>query len=130
MSKVPTLAAQLAATSPNKIFSTILDIILTQPLQNRLSKVKPAIISFISHPIIKELLENSDAPAAPPSSPSHNLKLQKIQDTLSLLTKAIEGLKKATPTSNKHSAPKPSRQKAIGKPFPPIPLHFFGNSRI
>ena len=117
MSKVPTLAAQLVASPSDKIFGSILDIIISQSPQNRLNKVKPAINSFISHPIIKELLEDSDAPASPPPPPSDNLELQKIQDTLSSLTKAIKGLKKATPTSDKHSAPKASRQKAAGKPY-------------
>ena len=91
------LAAQLAAHSPTDIFSTILNLIISQPPHKRPTKVGPAILSFISHPTIKELLEESDAPAPPSSSPLNNLELKKIQDTLTSLSKAIEGLKKANP---------------------------------
>ena len=129
MSKAPTLVAQLNAIPSDKLFSTILDIIISLPPQNRQAKAKSAINSFISHPIIKELLEDGDATAPPPSLPSYNLELQKIQDTLSSLTKAVESLKKATPASNNHPAPKPNRQKAAGKPSPPSSHTFLAIAR-
>ena len=123
MSNIPTLASQLAMHPPDKIFSTLLDVILASTPNARLTNMQPELISFILHPIIKEMLEEGDAPAPPPPPPSNNLELQKIQDTLSSLTKAIEGLKKATPPSNKQPAPKPSTQKGTGK-APPNPRTF------
>ena len=123
MSNIPTLASQLASHPPDKIFSTLLDIIIASTPNAQLTKVKPELISFISHPVIKELLEEGDAPALPRPTSSDNLELLKIQDTLSSLTKAIEGLRKANPPSNKQPAPKPSTQKGAGK-SPPNPRTF------
>ena len=99
------LASQLASHPPDKIFSTLLDVIIASTPNTRLTKVKPELISFISHLIIKEMLEEGDAPTLPPPVSSDNLELQKIQDTLFSLTKAVEGLRKATPPLQQTASP-------------------------
>ena len=111
MSKAPTLLTQLAEYPPELVFTSLLEVIKASPPQIQLIKVKPHLSTFLSHPTIKELIREGDAPAPPSSPPSDNLDLQKIQESLSSLTKAVEDLKKASPTSNKTSPPKLSKQK-------------------
>jgi hypothetical protein len=112
-----TLIFPLKSAGPGLVFETLLNIFIATPPQTRLEQIKPHLTLFFNHLIIKELLEIGNAPAIPPPI-SNNLELQKIQNTLSLLTKAIEGLKKASTTPNKPNAPKPSKLKDVGKSSP------------
>jgi len=57
--------------------------------------VKLHLLTFISHPVMKELISQSNAPAQATVDSSPNLDLQKIQDSLLQLSKAVEALKKA-----------------------------------
>jgi len=80
MSNIPTHIPAL--NSPEKAFEYILNTIIHTELQVWLAKVRPHLYIFIAHPIIKELISKSDAPAQPPVNTSPNLDLQKIQDSL------------------------------------------------
>ena len=84
-----------------------------------MAKVKPQLKIFLSHPIIKELLEETHAPPYPQATPPTNPDLQAIQATLTELTKAVEDLKKGTTNPHKTAAPKPSKQKAAPSSPPP-----------
>ena len=63
---------------PQAFENLLLMIICTEP-SVQLAKVKPHLLTFISHPIIKELIGQVDAPALPAVATPPNLKLQKIQ---------------------------------------------------
>jgi len=110
--------------SPEEAFMYMLKIIsCTQPYI-WLAKIRPHLLTFISHPTIKELIGQSDAPAQTSVDTSPKLDLQKIQDSLLQLSKAVEALKKAPPSppSNKDANASKSKQK-LSTPH----LHFFGN---
>ena len=112
---------------PQAFENLLLMIICTEP-DIQLAKVKPHLIAFTSHPIIKGLIGQSDAPAQAIVDTSPNLDLQKIQDSLLQLSKAVEALKKAPPPlSNKDSKASKSKQKS-SVPVQPPPLHFFSDS--
>jgi len=71
MSNTPT---QLPALdSPEKAFDYILTSIIRTELHIQLAKVKPNLLRFILHPIIKELIGKSNAPAQPTVDNSPNL---------------------------------------------------------
>ena len=80
MSKVPTVPRPLG--SPKDSFDNILNAIISTDPSKREALIKPHLLSFIAHPIIKELLGQSKTPApAKPPSPQ-TLELKQIQDTL------------------------------------------------
>jgi len=111
MSNVPT---------PSQAFENILFMIICTSPDIRLAKVKPYLLTFISHPIIKELIGQSDAPAQADVDTSPNLDLQKIQESLQQLSKAVEALKKAPPpSSNKDTKASKSKQKSSAPPSAP-----------
>ena len=112
MSNLPTL--QRVFKNPKEVFESLLSAILSIHPINRETDVKPHLITFISHPIIKDIIRKSDAT-------SHNLELKKIQITLNSLTNAIEDLKKRTSTYNKPSPNYPSKQQRGDTP--PKPTH-------
>jgi len=89
-----------ALNSPEKAFEYILSTIICTEPEIWLAKVKPVLLTFISHPIIKELIGQSEVPAQAKNDNSPNLDLQKIQDSLQQLSKAVEALKKAPPPSH------------------------------
>ena len=99
MLNIPTVHRPLG--SPKDSFDTILNAIIATEPSKRGVIVKPHLISFISHPIIKELLGQSKNPATTEVKSSQNLELKQIQDTLSLLSKAVDRLSKGnTPSKN------------------------------
>jgi len=119
---------------PSQAFEKILDMIICTKLHIWLAKVKPHLLTFISYPTIKELIGQSDTPAPPTVNNTPNLELQKIQDSLMQLSKAVEALKKAPPLSNKDTTPSKSKQKssaplknqpctfsAVARAWPPNP---------
>jgi hypothetical protein len=115
MSKFPT--PQRALDGPKEAFDCVLEhIIATQPA-NREAKIKPHLLNFISHPIIKELIGCSDDP--PAQTDSNNLELARIQETLVQLSKAVDTLKKDNTTPSEKANPR-SKQKAsaTSKPAP------------
>ena len=77
MSKKP-LSKQIRNIPPAQIFNSLLDAFTALSSQFRLQKLKPLLITFTLHPTIKELLDDSNAPAPPPPAPSDNLELKKI----------------------------------------------------
>jgi len=109
---------------PFQAFENLLLIITHTELSIQLAKVKPHLLTFITYPIIKELIGQSEALAQANIDTSSNLDLQKIQDSLQQLSKAVEALKKAPPPpSNKGVNAAKSKQKA-STPYNP-PTHTF-----
>ena len=105
---------------PSQAFENILHMIICTSPDIQLAKVKPHLLTFISHPIIKELIGQSDAPAQADVNTSPNLDLQKIQESLQQLSKAVEALKKAPPPfSNKDTKASKSKQKSPAPPSAP-----------
>ena len=104
MSKVPTVPRPLR--SPKDSFDNILNAIISTDPSKREAIIKPHLLSFIAHPIIKELLGQSKTPApAEPPSPQ-TLELKQIQDALSSLSKAVDRLSKGNnPSKNPPSTP-------------------------
>ena len=91
--------------SPEEAFNYVLQKIIHSSLSTREAKIKPLLHNFISHPIIHNLLSNDKIPA-PTQDNSNNSDLQKIQDNLTSLTKAVESLKKGALSTQKLLAPK------------------------
>jgi len=104
---------------PSQAFKNILHMIICTSPDIWLAKVKPHLLTFISHPIIKELIGQGDAPAQADVDTSPNLDLQKIQESLQQLSKAVEALKKAPPPPPTRT----QRQAKVSKsrPHPPQP---------
>ena len=94
--------------SPNEALDFVLSSIISASPEIREAKVKPYLRTFLSHPVIKELLGHDEAPVQA-SNPPANLELQQIQDSLKSLSKAIENLKRDNPPSKIPT--KPSRNK-------------------
>ena len=114
MSKFPTVPRSLG--SPKDSFDTILNAIIATEPSKRGAIVKPHLISFISHPIIKELLGQSENPAPAEAKSSQNLELKQIQDSLSLLSKAVDHLSKGnTPSKNPNTSSRKQKSGEITK---------------
>jgi len=112
MSNIPT---------PSQTFENLLHMIIRTTPDIQLAKVKPHLLTFIAHPIIKELIGASDAPVQAIVNTSPNLDLQKIQDSLQQLSKAVEALKKTPPPphSSKDANANKSKQKLPTPHKPP-----------
>jgi len=95
-----------------------------------LAKVRPHLHTFISYLTIKELLGQSNAPAQTFVNTLPNLDLQKIQDSLLQLSKAVEASKKApsSPPSNKDTNMSKSKQK-LSAPYKPPTCTFSAIAR-
>ena len=106
---------------PGEAFKWLLNTIISSPSSAREAKIKPHLLTFIAHPIIKDLLAQSEPPA-PTQAKSDNLDLQKIQDSLSMLAKAVESLKKGAPPQ-KPQTPKKPTQKGAPTPTPTRPTY-------
>ena len=63
MSDIPTTPKLFGG--PQEAFETILSQIIQTTPFIREAKVKPHLLTFLSHPIVKELIAGSDAPAQP-----------------------------------------------------------------
>ena len=118
-----------APGGPKKAFEDILNNIITSPPAQRLAIVWPHLLTFLSHPIIKELASQSKAPAQAQPHTSNNLELQKIQDSLMQLSKAVDALKKGNPPPHKANKDNASKAKppASHKPPPRIFLAIAGS---
>jgi len=126
MSNIPTPSPALRG--PEKAFESLLiTIICTEP-HIRLAKVKPHLLTFITHPVIQELIGKSDVPAQPTVDTSPNLELQKIQDSLLQLSKAVDALKKVPPPSNKDTSASKGKQK-LSAPIKTPPCTFLAITR-
>ena len=110
MSKVPTVLRP--SGSPKDSFDTILNAIISTDPSKREAIVKPHLLSFIAHPIIKELIGQSETPAPAEETPSQNLELKQIQDTLSQLSKAVDRLSKGNIPSKNPSDSSRKKQKS------------------
>ena len=109
MSKVPMVPQPLG--SPKDSFDNILSAIISTDPSQREVIIKPHLLSFIAHPVIKELLSQSKTPAPAESKPPQNLELKQIQDTLSLLSKAVERLSKGNSSSKSPATSSRQKQK-------------------
>jgi hypothetical protein len=107
MSKLPTPLQALEG--PKEAFDCILKCILAMQPPSREAKIKPHLLNFISHPVIKDLIGHKDDP--PAQKDSNNLELAKIQETLAQLSKAVDTLKKGNTTPSEKANPR-SKQKA------------------
>ena len=127
MSKVPTVSRPLG--SPKDSFDNILNAIISTDPSKREAIIKPHLLSFIAHPIIKEILGQSEAPAPVESSYPQTLELKQIQDTLSSLSKAVDRLSKGNPPTK--NPPPRSSQKAKGwGKHQATPTLLLGSSRV
>ena len=114
MSKVPMVSRPLGF--PKDSFNNILNAIISTDPSMREAIIKPHLLSFIAHPIIKEILGQSEAPAPVESSSPQALELKQIQDTLSSLSKAVDHLSEGNPSSkNPPSAPHKKQKGSLGK---------------
>ena len=119
MSNIPTPLQ--ASGGPKKAFEDILNNIITSPPAQRLAIVRPHLLTFLSHPIIKELASQSESPAQALPHTSSNLELQKIQDSLAQLSKAVDALKKGNPPSPKATKANANKAKPSTPQKPPTP---------
>jgi hypothetical protein len=108
MSKIPMIR------SPNEALDFVLSTIISATPEIRKAKVKPYLHTFLSHPIIKDLLGQDEAPVQANNPSLANLELQQIQDFLNSLSKAIEGLKKAHPPSKNPTKPSCNKHQGRG----------------
>ena len=100
-----------ATGGPKKAFEDLLNNIITSSPAQRLAIVWPHLLTFLSHPIIKELAIQSESPAQAQPLTSNNLELQKIQDSLVQLSKAVDALKKGNPSSHKDTKANANKAK-------------------
>ena len=108
MSNIPTV---------EKSFETLLNTIISLKPPEREAKVKPLIQSFLSHTIIKQLL-NKGQPPALQADLSTTPPLADIQKTLAVLSKALAGIQKPSTTPNKSPTQTPPKGKGA-TPTPP-----------
>jgi len=97
--------------SPKAAFDFILNAIIATVPSKREALVKPQLLAFIAHPIIKELISQGKTPAPTDATQPAALELKQIQDTLSSLSKAMERLSKGNPPSNNPSPKARKKQK-------------------
>jgi hypothetical protein len=117
MSKFPTVPRP--SGTPKDSFDNILNAIISTNPSQREAIVKPHLLSFIAHPVIKELLSQSESPAQAKSLSTQTLELKQIQDTLSMLSKAVERLSKGNTPSNNPNTNSRKKQKSGEKAKPP-----------
>ncbi len=122
MSKIPTVP------EPHIAFQNLITLYTATTPEYREAKVKPHLRTFLSHPIIKELLEEKRDPPSPQDIPPTSPVLKVIQASLTELTKAVEDLKKVTANSHKTVAPKPSKQRTTA-PTTPSPRTYSAIAR-
>jgi len=96
MSKVPT--ANVFGT-PADAFDYILNAIIATDPSKREALIKPHLQTFIDHPIIKDITSQSEAHAPADGTLPTTLELKQIQDSLNLLSKAVDCLSKGNPPS-------------------------------
>ena len=106
MSNFPTPSQGQRNDTPSHAFEHLLNNIISSSPKYREASIKPILLNFMAHPVIKELLAQDDTPAPKQATPPDNMDLKTIQDTLSQLSKAVEALKPPPPP------PKPSRRLA------------------
>ena len=99
-----------------KTLENLLNSIITLKPPEREAIVKPALQTFISHPLIQTLL-NKGAALSPKSTPSKIPDLADLQKTLTSLSKALEGIQKPSTTPSKRQSP-PTQSKDKSK-LPP-----------
>ena len=91
-----------------KLLESLLNIIIALKPPKREAKAKPALHAFLSHPTI-QLLLNKGQPPAQKSSLLQTPDISEIQKTLSMLTKALEGIQKPSTTPRQQ----PSSQSKV-----------------
>src|SRR5258708_32686602 len=104
-------AAMGSDGSCRTVFDKILDNIIATDPSLREARVKPHLLAFIAHPIIKELISQSENLTPTDDTQSTTLELKRIQDTLSSLSKAVDRLSKGNPPSKN---PPNARKKQKG----------------
>ena len=110
MSKIPTVPRP--SGTPKDSFDNILNAIISTDPSKREAIVKPHLLSFITHPVIKELLGQSEPPAQAKSPSPQTSELKQIQDTLSLLSRAVDRLSKGNTLSNNPNTSSRKKQKS------------------
>ena len=88
-----------------KTIETLLKTIIALKPPEREAQAKPHLITLLSHPTIKPLLNSGNAPASTEATP--NSDLTHIRNTLTALTKAVDSLQAKVTTSSKtkHTSP-------------------------
>ena len=97
MSNVPTPPQGQKPDSPSYAFEHLLNNIISTSPKYREATIKPILMNFLAHPVIKEMLAQDSTLTPTQAPPPDNMDLKKIQDTLSQLSKAVESLKTPPP---------------------------------
>src|SRR6266705_936071 len=96
------------------IFDSILSSIIATDPSKRGAFIKPHLLAFFAHPVIKELIGQGEIPtptgATQPAAPE----LKQIQDTLTALSKAVERLSKGN-TPSKNTSPNMRKKQKGGE---------------
>jgi hypothetical protein len=119
MSKVRT--ANVFET-PAEAFEYILKAITATDPSKREARIKPHLQAFIEHPIILDIIGQSEAHAPADGTLPTTLELKRIQDSLSSLSKAVDALSKGNhPSKN----PPNARKKQKGGENKQRPQHTY-----
>ena len=104
MSNFPMPSQGQKSDTPSYTFDHLLNNIISTSPKYREATIKPILLNFMAHPVIKEMLA-LDSTLTPTQAPhTDNMDLKKIQDTLSQLSKAVEALKSPPPSKVKQKA--------------------------
>ena len=104
MSNIPTPPQGQKPDSPSYAFEHLLNNIISTSPKYREVTIKPILLNFMAHSVIKELLAPGNTPTLTQAPLTENTDLKKIQDTLSQLSKAVEALKSPPPSKVKQKA--------------------------
>src|SRR5712691_7141380 len=75
---------------PKNAFDFMLNSIIATIPSKREASILPHLCTFIAHPVIAKLISQGKAPVPADDTPPINLELKQIQDTLGMLSKAVE----------------------------------------
>src|SRR5712691_1649962 len=115
---------------PKDTFDFMLNSIIATIPAKREATIMPYLCTFIAHPVIAKLISQGKAPAPVDDAPPIIPELKQIQDTLGMLSKAVECLSKGNPPSKNPSPSTRKKQKGgESKPQPPRTYSAVAGSR-
>src|SRR5437879_4042734 len=105
-----------ASRGPKEAFKHLLNNIISAKPNTREAKIKPYVLTFLTHPIIKKLLGQSNATLSAQTGNSNTLELKEIQNSILQLSKAVEALRKDNAsTSGKADPSHKQKARALSK---------------
>jgi hypothetical protein len=107
MLNIPMIKIPPSAFDPKTLFANILQCIQNQPNLTLKADIGPHLHNFLTDPIIKHILEDSETPAIALEQTSHQVDLTGIHTALAALTKAVTDIRKKVehPLNIKQQAP-------------------------